>query len=198
MRHGTAVNAVFDLLGVTRTISRPCSASPCPDPSMLLAGHRAIAADVVPSLLDRWPDIPATEETARAHAVYGLGPRLPLAEPIPNGASYRASRLWVLLDQLQTSPTLAGALTGSNASRPVTDRPKSAVPKAIPPGIPSPVAAPPRRHCPEPHPTAGETLARHYHPVADDVDRPWADGGINRRTWAATGCPPSRGHWPAP
>lgn len=72
-----------------------------------------ITADVVPSLLDRWPDIPASEETVRAHAVYGLGPRLPPTEPIPNGASYRASRLWVLLDQLQSSPTLADALAGS-------------------------------------------------------------------------------------
>lgn len=77
--------------------------------------HRVVAADVIPSLLDRWPDIPATEATVRPHAVYDLGPQLPPAEPIPSGAAYRASRLWVLLDQLQTSPTLANALAGSKA-----------------------------------------------------------------------------------
>jgi hypothetical protein len=77
--------------------------------------HRVIKADVLPSLRDRWPDIPATEATMRPHAVYDLGPRLPPAGPIPSGASYRASRLWVLLDQLQTAPTLAAALAGSKS-----------------------------------------------------------------------------------
>jgi len=75
--------------------------------------HRVVKADVVPSLLDRWPDIPATEDTVRPHAVYELGPRLPPFEPIMNGASYRASRLWVLLDQLQSSETLAQAMAGT-------------------------------------------------------------------------------------
>jgi len=77
--------------------------------------HRVIKADVLPSLLDRWPDIPATEGTVRPHAVYDLGPQLPPSEPILSGASYRASRLWVLLDQLQTAPTLAAALASSKS-----------------------------------------------------------------------------------
>ncbi|GAA2617510.1 hypothetical protein [Paractinoplanes durhamensis] len=77
--------------------------------------HRVLRADVLPSLLDRWPDIPATADTVRPHAVYDLGPQLPPTEPIPSGASYRASRLWVLLDQLQTAPTLAAALAGSKS-----------------------------------------------------------------------------------
>jgi hypothetical protein len=77
--------------------------------------HRVIKADVLPSLLARWPDIPATDDTVRPHAVYDLGPRLPPHEPIPSGASYRASRLWVLLDQLQTSTTLAAALAGTKS-----------------------------------------------------------------------------------
>ena len=35
----------------------------------------------------------------RPHAVYKLSARrLPPLEPIPNGATYRAARLWVLLD----------------------------------------------------------------------------------------------------
>jgi hypothetical protein len=81
--------------------------------------HRVVQAEVVPSLLDRWSDIPATEETVRPHAVYRLGPRLPPFDPIPSGASYRASRLWVLLDQLQSSPTLAEALAASKALQPL-------------------------------------------------------------------------------
>ena len=79
--------------------------------------HRVCNAEVVPSLLDRWPDIPATPLTARPHAVYDLGPRIPPFDPIPNGAQYRASRLWVLLDQLQTSPTLSEAMKGTKALR---------------------------------------------------------------------------------
>lgn len=75
--------------------------------------HRVTKADVLPSLLDRWPDIPATAESVRPHAVYDLGPQLPPHTPIPSGASYRASRLWVLLDQLQTSTTLAAALAST-------------------------------------------------------------------------------------
>ena len=75
--------------------------------------HRVVRADVVPSLLERWPDVPATPPTERPHAVYDLGPRLPPLDPIPNGAQYRASRLWVLLDQLQTAPMLAEARKGT-------------------------------------------------------------------------------------
>jgi hypothetical protein len=76
--------------------------------------HRVTEAEVIPSLLDRWPDIPATEDTERPFAVYRLGPALP-GPPIPSGATYRASRMWVLLDQLLTSPTLADALKGTDA-----------------------------------------------------------------------------------
>lgn len=77
--------------------------------------HRVLDAEVVPSLCERWTDIPVTPDTARPHAIYKLGPRIPPFEPIPNGAQYRASRLWILLDQLQTSPTLAQALAQSKA-----------------------------------------------------------------------------------
>jgi len=73
--------------------------------------HRVIKADVVPTLLHHYPDLPTQDERMRPHAVYRLSPdRLPPLEPIPNGAPYRASRLWVLLDQLQVSETLAEAL----------------------------------------------------------------------------------------
>ena len=74
--------------------------------------HRIIEHEVVPQLSERWHYL-NDEPANRPHAVYRLGPRLPPHQPIPNGASYRASRLWVLLDQLQTQPTLAEALAES-------------------------------------------------------------------------------------
>lgn len=72
--------------------------------------HRVEEAEVIPTLLDRYPDLPANDKTMRPHAVYKLSKRrLPPVDPIKNGASYRAIRLWVLLDQLQTADTLAEA-----------------------------------------------------------------------------------------
>jgi hypothetical protein len=53
---------------------------------------------------------PCSPPHRRPHAVYKLSKRrLPPLEPIANGAQYRAIRLWVLLDQLQTANTLAEA-----------------------------------------------------------------------------------------
>lgn len=76
--------------------------------------HRVESYEVVPTLLDRFPDLPVNERTLQAHVVYKLSPYpLPLAAPIPNGARYRANRLWVLLDQLQTAETLAEAVRRS-------------------------------------------------------------------------------------
>ncbi|MBB3602780.1 hypothetical protein FHT40_002441 [Mycolicibacterium sp. BK556] len=78
--------------------------------------HRVIDADVVPTLPHRYPNITASKETMRPHAIYKLSAqRLPPLAPIPSGALYRASRLWVLLDQLQTSETLAEARDGTRA-----------------------------------------------------------------------------------
>ena len=64
--------------------------------------HR-VQAEVIPTLLDRYPEMRRSPKTVRPHVIYDLGPRLPPYEPIPNGAPYRASRLWVLLDQRQTA-----------------------------------------------------------------------------------------------
>jgi hypothetical protein len=72
--------------------------------------HRVVDAKVVPHLAERWPYMKTNPDADRPHAVYELGPRLPPHEPIPSGATYRAARLWVLLDQLQTAPTLAEAI----------------------------------------------------------------------------------------
>ncbi|OCB20048.1 MULTISPECIES: hypothetical protein [Mycobacterium] len=78
--------------------------------------HRIMRADVVPTIRERFPYLPENDASDRPHAVYDLGPRIPPLEPIPNGAGiYPSSRLWVLLDQLQTAPTLKDALAGTRA-----------------------------------------------------------------------------------
>jgi len=78
--------------------------------------HRVMQADVVPSIRDRFPYLPVGPASDRAYAVYDLGPRIPPFEPIPNGQGvYPSSRLWVLLDQLQTAPTLKDAIAGTRA-----------------------------------------------------------------------------------
>lgn len=72
--------------------------------------RRVNRAEVIPNLQARWPGIPETDDTARPHVLYHLGPPLP-GTPVLNGAAYRASRMWVILDLLLTSPTLKDALT---------------------------------------------------------------------------------------
>ena len=81
--------------------------------------HRVTSAEVIPSLQDRWPDIPETDDTTLPFALYQLGPQL-LPVLVPNGARYRASRMWVILDLLLTSPTLKDAL---HQSAMITSRP---------------------------------------------------------------------------
>lgn len=78
--------------------------------------HRVMHADVVPTIRDRFPYLPAGEASDRPHAVYQLGPRIPPFEPIKNGSGiYPSSRLWALLDQLQTAPTLKEAIARTQA-----------------------------------------------------------------------------------
>lgn len=78
--------------------------------------HRITRVDVVPSIRDRFDYLPEGQVSDRAHAVYDLGPRIPPFDPIPNGVGvYPSSRLWVLLDQLQTAPTLKDAIAQTHA-----------------------------------------------------------------------------------
>lgn len=79
--------------------------------------HRVARAEVVTSLRERWPDIPATPHTERPHLVYKLGPRLPPMEPVPNGGIYANGRVWMLLDQLQTCKTVHEAVEKSRKLR---------------------------------------------------------------------------------
>jgi hypothetical protein len=72
---------------------------------------------VVPSLRELYPQLPATAEIDRQHAVYTLGPDLTGGRRLPNGAKYRSGRLWVALDLLLTSATLKDALTATRQRR---------------------------------------------------------------------------------
>lgn len=78
--------------------------------------HRVMTYEVVPSLQTQWPDIPIADETDRPHVICRLGPALRM-EPLPSGHNYRATRLWVLLDQLFTAETLKEALRESQRLR---------------------------------------------------------------------------------
>lgn len=88
--------------------------------------HRVLDYEVIASLQQRWPDIPAptgdshgqarTDGTDRPHVLCRLGPPLRM-EPLPTGVNYRAARVWVLLDQLFTAPTLQVALRESQQLR---------------------------------------------------------------------------------
>ncbi len=79
--------------------------------------HRLRHVEVVPTIRDRFPQSARERgQRAGAHAVYDLGPQIPLLKPKPNGTGvYPSSRLWVLLDQLLTEPTLKDAITATHA-----------------------------------------------------------------------------------
>jgi hypothetical protein len=74
--------------------------------------HRVTSSEIIPSLQELQPDIPADKDTTRPHALYRLGRPLPVL-PVPSGGKYRAARVWFLLDQLLTSQTLTEAIRNS-------------------------------------------------------------------------------------
>lgn len=67
--------------------------------------RRVLRSEVLPSLQDRWPEIPRDEDSIRPHFIHDLGPAIPM-DPLPAGKNYRDRRLLVLLDFLLTSSTL--------------------------------------------------------------------------------------------
>jgi hypothetical protein len=77
---------------------------------------RVVDHEVIADLNDRWPAIPRSPTETAAHTVCRLGPPLRMA-PLPTGRNYRASRIWVLLDQLFTADTLQAAHIGSQRLR---------------------------------------------------------------------------------
>lgn len=78
--------------------------------------NRVTRRGVVTALAEEWPEIGWDDPAQNApHVIYDLGPDIPLPQPIPSGVNYRASHVWVLLDQLLTSATLAEAVKTSKA-----------------------------------------------------------------------------------
>jgi hypothetical protein len=65
--------------------------------------------EVVEELQELIPEIPP-QGAEFLQIVHRLGPPIPLPAPLPNGAKYRATRLWVPLDLILTEPTLASAV----------------------------------------------------------------------------------------
>jgi hypothetical protein len=75
--------------------------------------NRVTSFEVIPQLTDRWPDITA-QESGGAHIVYELGPDIPIPTVSTKG-TYATGRVWCLLDQLLTQPTLKDAVWSSDA-----------------------------------------------------------------------------------
>lgn len=71
--------------------------------------NRVASYEVVPNLQFRWPDIPTVGDTGQPHLVYELGPDLPIPVIATKG-TYATARVWALLDQLLTQPTLQDAV----------------------------------------------------------------------------------------
>ena len=81
--------------------------------------HRVVKADAINPPARALPVYDYEEESVCSATTRCIRPsvhELPPYDPIPNGAPYRATRLWVLLDQLQTAPGLAEAIANTRNS----------------------------------------------------------------------------------
>jgi hypothetical protein len=75
--------------------------------------NRVVAHEVVPHLNDRLPGIPRGMDGAdHPHIIYSLGPDIPIPV-IPTKGVYPNGRVWALLDQILTQPTLGDAVRES-------------------------------------------------------------------------------------
>jgi hypothetical protein len=74
--------------------------------------NRAVESKVVATLQEEWPDIPAGADNHTPHIVYTLGPDIPIGD-IPTKGVYANARVWALLDQILTKPSLADAVKAS-------------------------------------------------------------------------------------
>lgn len=74
--------------------------------------NRVRSFEVLPSLTQRWPAI-SPEEAEGAHIVYDLGTDIPIPNVRTTG-TYASGRVWCLLDQLLTQPTLRDAVYSSD------------------------------------------------------------------------------------
>jgi hypothetical protein len=66
----------------------------------------------VETLQEEWPDIPTGADNHTPHIVYTLGPDIPIGD-IPTKGVYANARVWALLDQILTKPSLADAVKAS-------------------------------------------------------------------------------------
>jgi hypothetical protein len=66
----------------------------------------------VETLQEEWPDIPAGADNHTPHIVYTLGPDIPIGD-IPTKGVYANARVWALLGQILTKPSLADAVKAS-------------------------------------------------------------------------------------
>lgn len=73
--------------------------------------NRMVGATIYANLNDRFPDVPRDADPL-PHVVYDLGPDLPIP-PLPTRGTYATARVWALLDQMMTQPTLQGAVRSS-------------------------------------------------------------------------------------
>lgn len=73
--------------------------------------NRVSAANIFENLNDRFPEVDPSEDSA-PHVVYDLGPNLPLPD-LPTRGTYATARVWALLDQMLTQPTLQEAVRSS-------------------------------------------------------------------------------------
>lgn len=75
--------------------------------------NRVLSHQVYPNLQCRWPDIEQADSAGGdAHIVYELGPDLPIPV-ISTQGTYANARVWALLDQMLTKPTLKEAVSSS-------------------------------------------------------------------------------------
>ncbi len=79
--------------------------------------HHVEGYRVVASLRDVYPDLPSNDDVDQQHLVYELGPDLMAGRTLPNGANYRAIRMWVALDLLLTAATLKDAYDATQQRR---------------------------------------------------------------------------------
>lgn len=73
--------------------------------------NRVVAANIYANLHNRFPEIPHDADP-NPHVVYDLGPDLPIPT-IPTAGTYATARVWALLDQMLTQPTLQDAVRAS-------------------------------------------------------------------------------------
>lgn len=78
--------------------------------------NRVVDFEVVAHVSERYPAVSLEESGSGPSAVYKLGPDIPLPNgAVPSGRNLQNSRLWILLDQLLTQPSVIEAKAATDA-----------------------------------------------------------------------------------